>query len=184
MFDVVLFCVFVNEKIQDQYVDYMTEGQFVILTPVDIRIAGNQSENKEELIGKKEKRLLKIANDILHDLLKEEGLSFSIGVALQDDVKTDQQWFEKARDNMQEMKTQKIFQNSKKEGATSQSQSQTQTQIQQISMTNEYSVYSGGVSNDRGDGYYIQGDINVRNNSNMYDETMEKRLRRRSQQQV
>ena len=146
-------------KIQDQYVDHMTEGQFVILTPVDIVINDEIIKNNETNIlnEKKEQRLFDIANEILSELMREDGLSFCIGVALQDNVYTDQEWFEKARDNMQEMKTQTLFQSSK---------------------------YNNNNINNNNNNEQNNMQNNNINNIRVYDENMEQRLRRHSQQRV
>ena len=116
---------------QNQYVDHMTEGQFVLLTPVDIIITPQEIktiENKirnsmnngntsnvniaedEYFYEKKEDRLRDIAASVLQHLSQEEeGLEFCMGVALQDRVSSDQEWFEIARESLEEMKAYREF---------------------------------------------------------------------------
>eukprot|EP01083_Nonionella_stella_P172443 591825_1 len=85
---------------ENQYVDHMSDGQFVLLTPVDIVVG-----SEENVIQQKEDRLHDIAASVLHHLSQEEEqLEFCMGVALQDGVSSDQEWFEIARQSLEEMK--------------------------------------------------------------------------------
>ena len=113
---------------QNQYVKHMREGQFVLITPVDIMITPQEIktvENKrrnsmnngninicedEYFYDKKEDRLRDIASSVLQHLKQEEeGLEFCMGLALKDRVSSDQEWLKMARQSLQEMKAYRDF---------------------------------------------------------------------------
>ena len=96
-------------EFESQYVDHMTQGLFVLLTPVNVVVDEQMDENdeadSERLYEMKEDRLRDIAASVLQQLsVEEEGLEFCMGVALQDRVVSDQEWFEIARQSLEEMK--------------------------------------------------------------------------------
>ncbi|ETO08549.1 hypothetical protein RFI_28839 [Reticulomyxa filosa] len=101
-------------EMQAQYVDYMDDGQFVVITPADVTITLNELESQgilseedkqEYFLECKDVRLREIASQILNDLSQQENeLEFCAGVAIQDIAKSDSEWFEIARDNLLEIK--------------------------------------------------------------------------------
>jgi len=75
------------------------------LTPVNILFPADAAQDSAALFEAKEDRLRDIAASVLHHLsVEEEGLEFCMGVALQDNVASDQQWYEVARQSLDEMK--------------------------------------------------------------------------------
>ncbi|ETO23346.1 ankyrin repeat protein [Reticulomyxa filosa] len=99
---------------QTQYVDYMGDGQFVVITPVDVTITINELESQQILTEEdkqeyflecKDVRLREIASQILNDLsLQESEFEFCAGVSIQDFAKSDSEWFELAKENLAEIK--------------------------------------------------------------------------------
>merc|ERR1712228_780922 len=104
---------------ENQYVDHMAQGQFVLLTPVDIVVSSQQLQTfGASLFEQKEDRLRDIAASVLQHLSEEEeGLEFCMGIALQDRVSSDQEWFEVARESLEEMKAYREFDRSRKQQA-------------------------------------------------------------------
>merc|ERR1712173_293446 len=89
----------------------------------------NAALRSDDFYEPKEDRLRDIAASVLQHLSEEEeGLEFCMGIALQDHVSSDQEWFDIARDSLEEMKAYREFDRTRKQ----QQQQQQQQQLLQV----------------------------------------------------
>ena len=101
----------------EQYVDHMSDGQFVLLTPVEVHVRDDETgmnyiANNDEnyVVDKKLNRLQEIAFEILQRLEQEESLlEFCMGIALQDNAESDQKWFDVAKESLEDCKREREY---------------------------------------------------------------------------